>query len=228
MEERSTGVWAPLRATPVYSAVQSILGSPRAPAILVDQYLRPDPGADMLDMGCGPGLLLGELGPVRYTGFNPSESYIAVAKERFGDRGVFLVGSIGEISADQLDTYDLVVAKSVLHHVDDSIARDMFKLASAVLRDGGTVVTSDCCCVAGQSPISAVDDLAGPRPSRPDSGSLRGACKRILRQRHSGRQARPAPRPIQPRDPRMSAVNATDTFSSRSMVRRLDSAFSNG
>ena len=108
----------------------------------------------MLDIGCGTTSILEEMGPVQYTGFDPNPAYIKTAKDRYGDRGRFLVGAMGEVTPDDLGVFDLVLAKSVLHHVDDTVAAAIFRLAADVIRPGGRFVTSDCCYTPDQSGLA--------------------------------------------------------------------------
>jgi SAM-dependent methyltransferase len=154
MDERGTGLWAPLRLPSVYEAFQRAIGSPHVRHVLVDEYLRLQHGDRVLDIGCGPGAMRSEMGDVSYTGFDPSAAYISAARDLYGDAGTFFVGSIGDVSEKDLGTYDVVLAKSVLHHVDDEVASELFRLSSRVLEPTGKLVTSDCCYVSGQSGIA--------------------------------------------------------------------------
>ena len=154
MDERRTGLWAPLQLPSVYEAFQRAIGSPHVRHVLVNEYLGLRPGDRVLDIGCGPGPMRGEMGAVSYTGFDPSAAYISAARELYGDTGTFFVGGIGDVSEEDLGTYDVVLAKSVLHHVDDQVASELFRLSSRVLEPTGKLVTSDCCYVSGQSGIA--------------------------------------------------------------------------
>ena len=153
-DERRTGPWAVLGLPFVYESVQRAIGSPRLRTELGDRYLQIRPGHRVLDIGCGPGAMLEELGPVSYTGFDPSPSYISAAHDKYGDAGTFFVGQVGEVSEADLGEYDRVLAKSVLHHVDDEVATELFRLSRRVLDAGGRLVTSDACFQPKQSPIA--------------------------------------------------------------------------
>ncbi len=102
----------------------------------------------------GPGRLLDYLPPVRYTGFDPSESYVADATARYGSCGRFYCASIANPPVLEPGTFDLAIAQAVLHHLGDQEARDLFYLARNALRVGGRLITVDGCFVEGQNPVA--------------------------------------------------------------------------
>lgn len=102
------------------------------------------PGARLLDVGCGPGLVceafLEEGASV--VGVDLSAEMVRRARERndrFGERAEFVQGSLyDDISGAP---FDAVVSRYVLHHVED--ARAFLARQVALLRPGGTLVLSD-------------------------------------------------------------------------------------
>lgn len=120
----------------------------------ITTYLRPLKGNKLLDIGCGPADILTDLPEVDYTGFDLNPKYIKAARERFGNKGTFFCGRISRdtVPADQI--YDLVLAKGVLHHLNDSEAIELFNLAKAVLKPTGRLVTLDGCYTENQSTIA--------------------------------------------------------------------------
>lgn len=104
------------------------------------------PGSLVLDAGCGPGLVAEQLLEAghRVVGFDLSTEMIGRAKvrcSRFGDRGVFLVGSIHDEGPSAFAPFDASISRYVLHHVPDPMqfaARQV-----ALLRPGGVLVLSD-------------------------------------------------------------------------------------
>ena len=153
MDERHGGPWSVLRLPAVYASVQRAMGSPHLRKELADRYLQIQPGDRLLDIGCGPGVMLDELPPVSYTGFDPSPSYIDAAREKYGLRHI-LCRPGGQRLRGHLGRYHSVLAKSVLHHVDDETATELFRLSRTVLEAGGRLVTSDPCFQPEQSPIA--------------------------------------------------------------------------
>lgn len=153
MTERTSGWRAAFSIPAVYRAAQRMIGSPNVRAALVDEYLRPVDGDAILDIGCGTADILDHLPSVTYFGHDPSADYIAAAIERYGDRGTFRVGGIGAVPVDD-GAYDLVLAKGVLHHVDDELGNGLFDEAFRALKPGGRVVTIDPVYDPGQARIA--------------------------------------------------------------------------
>jgi len=142
MAERTSGWRSVLSAPSIYRLAQNAIGSPNVRATMVNQYLRPVEGDRVLDIGCGPGDILEYLPDVDYLGYDPSTNYVAAAIESYGDRGDFLVGGVGDVDVDE-HSYDLVLAKGVLHHLDDDLATRLFDDALQALKPGGRLVTID-------------------------------------------------------------------------------------
>ena len=154
MTEKRSGVRSVLSDPRIYNVAQQVLGTTRSRRELVGRYLRPTPGMRMLDIGCGTASLLEHLDGVSYVGFDPTPAYIEAARAKHGDRGTFFVGSIGGTSARDLGRFDVVLAKGVLHHLDDALAKELFELAAEVLEPNGRLVTFDGCYAPNQSRVA--------------------------------------------------------------------------
>lgn len=146
----SGGARAILSNPRVYELWSRLVGGRRGRSTLVHEYVRPTPGARVLDLGCGPGELLGQLGDVDYVGIDVSEEYIAQACRSFGDGAKFRVGDATSLDSD-LHGFDLVLAFGVLHHLDDAAAERLLRGAAEALRPGGRFVAVDPTLVPGQS-----------------------------------------------------------------------------
>jgi len=99
------------------------------------------PSARWLDVGCGTGALtetiLRHASPMRVDGIDPSEGYLALARERISDPRVrFDVGDARRLSLDS-ERYDAVVSALVLNFIPDVAAgvAEMVRVA----RPGGVV-----------------------------------------------------------------------------------------
>jgi SAM-dependent methyltransferase len=152
--ERRSGFLAVLRNPRIYNIAQRCIGTTRSRDTLINTYVQPGVGARVLDIGCGTASILEHLDSASYTGFDPSPAYAEAARARYGDRGRFFVGRIGEISASDLGSFDVVLAKGVLHHVDDQLAKELFALAAGVLEPRGRLVTFDGCYAPGQARVA--------------------------------------------------------------------------
>jgi SAM-dependent methyltransferase len=143
-----------LQVPHVYGLVQRGVAPPQRKRIFVDQHVCARPGDRLLDVGCGPGYLLDFLPEVDYLGFDPNAAYIARARKTYGHRGRFLVSAIDDFDATAVGPVDVVVAKGVLHHLDDDQVGKVAELARSVLRPTGRLVCLDPCLVPGQHPVA--------------------------------------------------------------------------
>jgi SAM-dependent methyltransferase len=146
MTHRSEGVYRILERPTIYDRLQKLLGGELAFRRLVAEFLRPFPGATILDIGCGTGSLLRYLpNDVTYFGYDINPAYIAAAQRRHGDRGRFLCARAGQEPHDLFgDTkFDFVIALALLHHLDDEEAHGVLALARRTLRAGGVFFAVD-------------------------------------------------------------------------------------
>ena len=81
-------------------------------------------GRRVLDVGCGPGALLGELvarvGAERVAGVDPAEGFVAAARDRYPGTVVH------QATAEQLpfgdNTFDAALAQLVVHFMSDPVS----------------------------------------------------------------------------------------------------------
>lgn len=155
MSQITSGVYALLSSPHVYTTFQYLMGARAAWRHFVAEYVRPFPGAALLDIGCGPADMLAYVpANVTYWGFDISQAYIDRATRRFGKRGHFVCKLLTADDLAALPKFDVVTAVGVLHHLEDSEARQLLALAQQALKPGGKLVTIDPCLVEGQSPIA--------------------------------------------------------------------------
>ena len=155
MSQVTTGIRAVLSHPLVYSAFQSLMGAHQARLRYMAEFIRPFPGMQVLDIGCGPADILAYLpDDVAYWGYDISPQYIARAQARFGSRGRFACTLLEPADLQALPAFDLVLAQGVLHHLDDTTAREVIALAHQALRDGGRLLTIDPCLEPGQNPVA--------------------------------------------------------------------------
>jgi SAM-dependent methyltransferase len=156
MSHHSTGLHTILDRPGVYERVQRLLGARASRQRIVHEFLRPVAGSRILDVGCGTGSLLDDLPPdVDYVGFDLNPKYIDAARKKYGHRARFYCARAG-VGGDGLEerSFDFLVAKSLLHHLNDAEAHQLLQTAARLLRAGGVFFSSDAVRHEGQSAIA--------------------------------------------------------------------------
>ena len=120
-----------------------LLGADKAITRCVREFLQPMPGMKMLDVGCGPASILPYLPPLDYTGIDLNEKHIAYARQRYGDRGRFIVGNASDDLKQEGKQFDLINVSALLHHITDDEAISLFASLARLLKPQGRIVTID-------------------------------------------------------------------------------------
>lgn len=140
-------------------------------------------GQRVLDVGCGPGALTAELvarlGPAAVSAVDPSEPFVAAARERHP--GV----DVRRAAAEQLpfgdEAFDAALAQLVVHFMADPVAglREMAR----VTREHGVVAACVWDHAGGQGPLSLFWHAAHELdPDVEDESQLAGAREGQLEQ----------------------------------------------
>jgi len=133
-------------------------------------------GQRVLDVGCGPGALTAELvtrlGPDAVSAVDPSEPFVAAARERHP--GVTVQRAAAEEMPFEDQAFDAALAQLVVHFMADPVAglREMAR----VTRDGGVVAACVWDHGDGQGPLSLFWEAAHELdPDVADESQLAGA-----------------------------------------------------
>ncbi|MBM0740835.1 class I SAM-dependent methyltransferase [Phormidium sp. CLA17] len=154
MPQVNQGIRSVLSIPTAYRLFGQLIGGASGRKRFVKDHIRPRQGDRILDIGCGPGVLVPYLPAVDYVGFDASEEYIQAAQEQYGDRATFYCKQVSTQAITEHSQFDLVLAVGVLHHLDDIEALQLCRLAQAALKPGGRLITFDGCYLTGQSPIA--------------------------------------------------------------------------
>jgi cyclopropane fatty-acyl-phospholipid synthase-like methyltransferase len=136
-----------------YNLWWTVIGGPAWAKVLVSEYLHPGVGARILEIGCGPGTIVGYLPQVEYVGFDMSSEYIEMARKRF-PQAQFVCERVSRFSVAQQRSFDAVLALGIVHHLDDQEARQLFQIAYEALKSGGKLITVDGVWTNDQSPAA--------------------------------------------------------------------------
>ena len=125
-----------------YNLWWNVVGGRAFAKVLVREYLHPEVGARLLEIGCGPGTIVGYLPQVEYLGFDLSSSYIEMARKRF-PKAQFVCERVSQFSLAKQGSFDAVLALGIVHHLDDQEAKQLFQIAYDALKSGGKLITVD-------------------------------------------------------------------------------------
>lgn len=154
MAQITDGLRSVLSNPIVYFLFQKMLGVDRVMRKFVVENIQPVAGMAVLDVGCGPGHILSYFPPVDYWGFDISPPYIAYAKNHYSDRGKFFCKFLSNDDLTAMPKFDIVILLGVLHHLDNSEAKDLISLAHHSLKQNGRLVTIDACIAPNQNPLA--------------------------------------------------------------------------
>jgi SAM-dependent methyltransferase len=133
-----------------YQLWGSIIGAHEYRKTLVEEHIRPRGSDRILDIGCGPGSMVPYLPQSGYVGFDANADYIQRAQRRF-PKARFVCERVDEHSLPQSESFDIVVALGIVHHLDDAEAVQLFRLARHALKPRGSLITLDGVWVPNQS-----------------------------------------------------------------------------
>ena len=155
MGQITTGVRSILDSPHIYNLLQNLMGARRGQESFVQKHVKPFSSMRILDIGCGTAGILEALPEdVEYFGFDTNPRYIELAEKRYRGRGRFKCEMVETAHIDSLESFDLVLAKGVLHHLDDIQAETLVNLAHSALKTDGRFVALDCCYIPRQNPIA--------------------------------------------------------------------------
>ena len=120
MPQVNQGIRSVLSIPNAYRLFGQLIGGASGRRRFVADHIRPQQGDRILDIGCGPGVLVPYLPKVDYVGFDASEDYIQAAQAQYGDRATFYCNQVSAETITEHSQFDLVLAVGVLHHLDNA------------------------------------------------------------------------------------------------------------
>ncbi|TCR70009.1 class I SAM-dependent methyltransferase [Bosea sp. BK604] len=155
MAEWTSGIYRLVGMPKFYAAFQDALGAAKGRKRLVREFIRPEPGSRILDLGCGSAAILPDLpSDVRYVGIDHNPRHIAKAKASHGEAGLFHAGDFSAAASLSAEPYDLVLALGLLHHLEDDEVRSLLKLVRSVIGPNGRFLTVDPVFIENQPAIA--------------------------------------------------------------------------
>ncbi len=134
-------------------------------------------GQRVLDVGCGPGALTGELvrrlGPAAVSAVDPSEPFVAAARERHP--GVSVQRAAAEDLPFEDKVFDAALAQLVVHFMADPVAG--LRELARVTRQDGVVAACVWDHAGGQGPLSLFWEAARQLDPGVDDESERAGAR---------------------------------------------------
>jgi cyclopropane fatty-acyl-phospholipid synthase-like methyltransferase len=125
-----------------YQLWWNVVGGPASTKVLVSEYIQPKSGTRILEIGCGPGNIARYFTNYEYVGFDVNSKYIAAAQRRF-PKATFVCERVSQFSLADRQSFDIVLAIGIVHHLSDGEANQLFRIAYDALKPGGKLVTFD-------------------------------------------------------------------------------------
>jgi len=126
----------------IYQLFFNLIGAPHRSRTLVREYIRPQKGCRILEIGCGPGTIVPFLPECEYLGFDLSPDYIQKARKRY-PYARFVCERVSHYALPGAAYFDTVLALGILHHLDDVEALQLFQIAHQALKTAGRLITLD-------------------------------------------------------------------------------------
>jgi len=153
--QSDSGLLRWLKVPCLYNVFQAVVGGNALGRRIIQSHIRAKPGDKVIDIGCGSARVLQSLPDVEYLGLDIHPDYIAFARRTYGGKGTFVVGDTRSLRGDsRFKDADIVIAISVLHHLDDEEAADCIRFAYDALKRGGRLVCYDACWIPNQGVVS--------------------------------------------------------------------------
>ncbi len=120
------------------------MGATNYDRLLAKDYIKYEKGKRILDIGCGPSDILKFMpNDVDYWGIDMSPEYIAKAKNDFPNQTFICSDFCNDLNEVQNESFDVVLAIGVLHHLTDEQALKLHEFAYRKLIYGGRLITLD-------------------------------------------------------------------------------------
>ena len=128
----------------MYEFFQSAVSRKEHKELFRNEILKPDLLLKVLDFGCGTGYHSQLFKSGDYLGIEPLESCIAMANRKYSSYDTkFQLGNHTALKSLPADSFDLVFAIGVLHHIDNKIFSEFAQEAFRLLKPGARLTTFD-------------------------------------------------------------------------------------
>ena len=153
-DEVNNGLRSVLKRPVIYNLFGRMMGLQSKYRMYVDEFIKPYPNMKILDIGCGTANILDFLPMnIDYTGYDVNTDYIKYTKKKYGYRAAFYNQRVNEMTLNNSEPFNVVLADSLLHHLNDCEAKNLFDIGYRVLKNNGFMLTIDPTFIENQKPI---------------------------------------------------------------------------
>ncbi len=139
----------------LYELFQFAAASRKNQQFITERIINPAGISEVLDFGCGVGYHSGLFKSGNYLGIEPINSCIDLAKRKYAKSNVtFVKGDHLHLKTLESNSFDLVIAIGVIHHIDNDIFSVLVQEVHRILKPGGRFTTFDPVFHPKQSRIS--------------------------------------------------------------------------
>lgn len=143
MDHIDSGLRGILKYSVMYDFFLRIIGYHNAMKILSDEYILAKYGQKILDVGCGSSLILNWLpDDIIYSGYDLNNNYISHNQKKYPQHN-FYCNRVSDMAIVENNSYDIAIAISLIHHINDLEVGDLFDSVHKALKPGGRFVTYD-------------------------------------------------------------------------------------
>jgi SAM-dependent methyltransferase len=127
-----------------YEFFQDLIGAKKFRRFYIREYVRPLPGMRIIDIGCGPGVIVPYLGDVEYYGIDLNPRYIEEASKKYqSDKIRFKCAGVASLGTSDIGSFDIAMMNGVLHHLSDAEIDSCMAAVQKLLKPGGRFCSFD-------------------------------------------------------------------------------------
>ena len=142
--EINKGIRAILGHPVLYTYFGRIIGLADKYRLYMSKFIKPYANIKILDIGCGTAAILDFL-PLNicYTGYDINTAYINYARKKYGHRAKFYNKGVNEMTSRDNEYFDVILADGLIHHLNTSAAKNLFRIGYRSLKSNGFMLTID-------------------------------------------------------------------------------------
>lgn len=122
--------------------------------VLASDYICSNSTFKVLDIGCGPAVILDHIPYKQYVGIDSNPKYIEAAKESYPENTNFICTNIAKLDELKLGEFDRILILGVIHHLSDDEVNLMLAQLKRNMQVNGILVTCDPALESNQHPIA--------------------------------------------------------------------------